>query len=360
MGGGERGNQQKKNFLVLGTGKYLKNGLINRYYRYRIEALFNAYKEGMVSLVVLSGGPDEVVDMEGDLISMGVDPSVLRCDPHGMRTYESFKHYRNMWGGAPLSVVTQRFHMVRSLGLAKRMGLRATPYYAKGVGGISGLKVHTREFFALGKMVFDLMKPVTPWSVPSKGITKKQLRRYLHDRIDQLGESYRSESSKVIVRRVIHSQEFQQAQQVLLFYPMENEVDLRSLMEECWNQGKQVALPKIDGDIMQFFLINRFEDLEMHPFGCMEPVSELPTVSTLQDSLLLIPGLAYDPTTAMRLGRGKGYYDRFIVKALREHKRIMLRMVLFQCQVLQGVPHDTWDIPIPSAVTEIDFYGEWE
>ncbi len=353
-------NQIGEHFLVLGAGKYLKNGQINRYYRYRLEALFTAYEEGAVSLAILSGGPDEVQSMVADLTSMGVDPAILRCDPLGVRTYESFKNYRNMWGGDSVVVVTQRFHMARSLRLARHLNVQATPWYAKSVGGVSGVKVAMREILARGKMIYDLIKPTPLSLVPSRISTKKQLRRYVKERLSHIGNSYQSRSSHTIVRRIIASQEFQSAQQILLFYPMQNEVDLRPLIEECWRLRKKIALPRICGDDMEFLLVSQFSDLELHPFGCMEPIAKLPVASPSEDSLLMVPGLAYDPTTGMRLGRGKGYYDRFLTNSVKEYAKCTVAMALFQCQVLQGVPHDTWDIPIPSAVTEVDFYGEWE
>ncbi len=366
--------------ILLGSAKFLKNGRPNRYYRYRVEAAYNLFARGVVQLLFLSGGPQEVADMSKDLERMGVPVEALYPDPHGYRTYRSMIQYHNLFGAAPVYMVTQKFHMGRALRLAKKSKIEAYPWYAKSVSGLAGAKVLIREFFARGKMVLDLLS--TPEQsmlsleelLPGIVHEKEAVRYCMVERITSLGLEYRKEGSKRIVASLMDSVEYKRAKQVLLFYPMEEEVDLRPCIEDCWSRGVGVALPRMQNQGIEFFFVESYKDLELHPYGCMEPKDTLPrcTDELLQpDTLLLIPGLAYDPRAQVRLGRGKGYYDRFLLKLSHaaservdmsqnaKFPELWVRMVCFQAQIVQGIPSDPWDIPITSGVSEVAKYGDW-
>ncbi|VTP72060.1 vancomycin high temperature exclusion protein [Leclercia adecarboxylata] len=71
--------------VVLGTAKYYRTGVINQYYRYRIQGALNAYNSGKVNYLLLSGDNaqqsyNEPVTMRKDLIAAGVDPADIVLD----------------------------------------------------------------------------------------------------------------------------------------------------------------------------------------------------------------------------------------------------------------------------------------
>ena len=76
---------------MLGTAKYYRTGVINQYYRYRIQGALNAYNSGKVNYLLLSGDNalqsyNEPVTMRKDLIAAGVDPADIVLDYAGFRT----------------------------------------------------------------------------------------------------------------------------------------------------------------------------------------------------------------------------------------------------------------------------------
>lgn len=78
--------------VVLGTAKYYRTGVINQYYRYRIQGALNAYNSGKVNYLLLSGDNalqsyNEPVTMRKDLIAAGVDPADIVLDYAGFRTW---------------------------------------------------------------------------------------------------------------------------------------------------------------------------------------------------------------------------------------------------------------------------------
>ena len=78
--------------------------------------------------------------------------------------------------------------------------------------------------------------------------------------------------------------------------------------------------------------------------GILEPGAETPVVSPGEVDLILVPGMAFDPTGG-RLGRGKGYYDRF----LGNGKTIG---VCYQSALLPQVPMEAHDRRVDAIVTD--------
>ena len=80
--------------MVLGTSKYLSNGQINLYYKYRIDAAVALYKAGKIKYIVVSGDNsrktyDEPTQMKADLIAAGIPENVIYLDYAGFRTWDS-------------------------------------------------------------------------------------------------------------------------------------------------------------------------------------------------------------------------------------------------------------------------------
>ena len=87
--------------VVLGTAKYYRTGVINQYYRYRIQGALNAYNSGKVNYLLLSGDNalqsyNEPMTMRRDLIKAGVDPADIVLDYAGFRTRRSSMKFRRM------------------------------------------------------------------------------------------------------------------------------------------------------------------------------------------------------------------------------------------------------------------------
>lgn len=99
--------------------------------------------------------------------------------------------------------------------------------------------------------------------------------------------------------------------------------------------------------------IEALDELEPGRFGILEPRASLRNrperrVSPDGIRLVLVPGLAFD-ADGRRLGRGKGYYDRFLAKLRRDVRFVALA---FECQMVERVPVESHDRPVGAIVTE--------
>lgn len=134
---------------------------------------------------------------------------------------------------------------------------------------------------------------------------------------------------------------WQQAHTVLAFASLPDEPDTAPMLHQALAEGKRLLLPRVTGDgTMDWVEIPCLELLQRGAFGIPEPPADLPPVCPPADhTLALIPCLAVSPH-GVRLGRGGGYYDRFLAHAKGE--RLLLCP---SALILPEVPADSWDIP---------------
>ena len=153
--------------LVLGTSKFLKNGQINLYYKYRIDAAVELYKAGKISYIVVSGDNsrktyDEPTQMKADLAAGGVPENVIFLDYAGFRTWDSVVRIKEIFSQSDFTVISQRFHNERAVYLAQKYGLNAMAFNAKDVSKYYGFKTNLREKLARVNVFFDLLTNKKP------------------------------------------------------------------------------------------------------------------------------------------------------------------------------------------------------
>ena len=102
---------------------------------------------------------------------------------------------------------------------------------------------------------------------------------------------------------------------------------------------------------MEFFHIENFGQLHPGTMGILEP--EEGALADGADALVIMPGVAFD-RDRRRIGYGGGYYDRY----LAAHPCLPTMAVAFDCQVLDEVPYDEYDIRPQILVTETSVYED--
>lgn len=122
----------------------------------------------------------------------------------------------------------------------------------------------------------------------------------------------------------------------------DGEVDLAPLIGHCWQRGIAVALPVIDAAGMGFASYGPDDALRRGRYGLLEPAQPV----TVAPVLVLTPVVAFD-AAGHRLGRGGGYYDRYLAAGTVDHVGIA-----HECQRASCLPSDDWDVPLPAVVTE--------
>jgi len=147
--------------LLLGTAKYLKQGWINYYYQYRIDATVALFRAGKIDFVLVSGDNsvahyNEPETMQADLIARGIPKERIFLDYAGFRTLDSILRCREVFGEKRITIISQPFHNQRTLFIANHKDVEAVAFNARDVGRNYGFKTQLREKFARVKMLLDL------------------------------------------------------------------------------------------------------------------------------------------------------------------------------------------------------------
>lgn len=143
------------------------------------------------------------------------------------------------------------------------------------------------------------------------------------------------------IRAVLQGSDLWKAAAVIYGYsPLASEPDWRG---EIWPPDKTLAFPLVTAGGL-VFVTGR--DLRPGAHGVLEPAGTDPAPPA---SLVLVPGLAFD-ARGYRLGRGGGYYDRFLESL--GHPRPVLCGVCFACQLVPEVPREAHDARVDYVVTE--------
>ena len=163
--------------LFLGTGKYLSNGRINLYYKYRIEAAGKLYKAGKVHFILVSGDNstkdyDEPTTIKSDLVALGIPENKIYLDYAGFRTLDSVVRCDKIFGQKSITVISQQFHNERAIFIADNNKIAAIGFNAKDVSKRYGLKVWVRERLARVKMMLDLLIGKQPKFLGEKVVVK--------------------------------------------------------------------------------------------------------------------------------------------------------------------------------------------
>ena len=178
----------------------------------------------------------------------------------------------------------------------------------------------------------------------SKSDIRKEIKELINKNISTLASQ-----SRMICKKIIESEEYKSSSEIFAYMALPDEVDLLEVIKQALQDGKKVALPKIiskTDNIMQFFYLDPQKALAQQTsngaYGIPEPDENLPAApDPALKTLILVPGRAFTKD-GDRLGRGKGYYDRFLAK--KRLPNITVAGVCFDFQVLSELPTDPNDV----------------
>ena len=135
---------------------------------------------------------------------------------------------------------------------------------------------------------------------------------------------------------------------IALYYPSYFEVNVLKLLEINSFTNYDTLLPVIDKtNLMNFFSWKKNDILFVNNFGILEPLKSKIKVP----DVMLIPLLAFDKKK-FRLGYGKGFYDRYLQRCLKQSKKILTVGVAFSFQKHHKLPINKNDVKLDFILTE--------
>jgi len=143
---------------------------------------------------------------------------------------------------------------------------------------------------------------------------KASLRTHYLRLLKEHGKEDVSRKSRLIAEQFWQLPAVQKAQSILFYASMPGEVDTLAMIAKAVISGKRVSLPVVEKIQRKLIptLISSMEDLHTGTHGIFEPHLDPDKTVALKDlDVVVVPGLAFDRQNN-RLGRGAGYYDRFL------------------------------------------------
>lgn len=174
---------------------------------------------------------------------------------------------------------------------------------------------------------------------------KSALRSLVRSMKQQYSTEQLQTMSESVIRKLLAHPTVVAAKTIMMYYSLPDEVNTRDAIDELVKRGKTLLLPVVTGEgEMELRLYHSQEDLHEGAFHIMEPIGPLFTDYATID-VAIVPGMAFD-TRGNRLGRGKGYYDRFLPRLSKTYKI----GICFPFQKLPGIPTEPTDIRMDELI----------
>ena len=199
-------------------------------------------------------------------------------------------------------------------------------------------------------------------------MTKEDIRKRTITKRDSLSPEELQEKSRQIFEKLIGTEEYRSAEDILVYASMRSEVITDDIILDSLSEGKRVFCPKVtdkNAGTMEFVRIFSLEDLKEGYFGIREPEitddSEIYADDSCksddhtEDSLIggtltlgIMPGVAFDHQRN-RIGYSGGFYDRYLEK----HPYVNTIALCMDCQLWEEtIPDDMHDVRPQKLITE--------
>ncbi|MGV8000836.1 5-formyltetrahydrofolate cyclo-ligase [Photorhabdus temperata subsp. temperata] len=179
-------------------------------------------------------------------------------------------------------------------------------------------------------------------------IIRKKIRRQRRELTPEQQVLFANQAAE----KVVNHPRIHQANKIALFLSFDGELDTRPLINQLWQQNKQIYLPVLHPFSRHHLLFLSYQpntQLVRNRFNIEEPPLDVQQLLPLSElDIMMIPLVAFD-RTGQRLGMGGGFYDR----TLRQwrQKNFYPIGLAHNCQLVDTLPSAEWDIPLPEIIT---------
>ncbi|MCA9407163.1 MAG: 5-formyltetrahydrofolate cyclo-ligase [Candidatus Omnitrophica bacterium] len=181
---------------------------------------------------------------------------------------------------------------------------------------------------------------------------KEELRQKVYNLLRKQKEEERLAKSLIIQSKLFNMLEFQKAKVILFYVSFDGEVNTLEMIKLAQEMGKKIGVPRIDQKnkrIIPSLLEQSIEKLSKGPYGIKQPTKDQgEPLEHHELSLVVVPGVAFDKQNN-RLGRGGGYYDRFLSEL---PSNIPSFGLAFDFQLMENLPGiQKHDQPVSAVIT---------
>ncbi|MBR5638646.1 MAG: 5-formyltetrahydrofolate cyclo-ligase [Muribaculaceae bacterium] len=174
-------------------------------------------------------------------------------------------------------------------------------------------------------------------------MNKKELRKAIKAKVAQLTLEEKALEASCVFSHIEKSDIFKNSKNIMLFASLPDEIPTHATIEQ-WAKNKNIYLPRVNGENLD---IIKYKPGTLHKgsYNIMEPEGNDIVEPEVLD-LIIVPGVAFD-SLGNRLGRGKGFYDRFLSQT-----HAVTIAVCFNCQLVVHIPTEPHDMQTQFVVTK--------
>jgi len=179
---------------------------------------------------------------------------------------------------------------------------------------------------------------------------KRNLRRDVLGRLSAMAPAARDEATTALLARLQTT--FASARMLMAYVAAGHEANLGDFITRRLQLGQPLALPRADwitNKIDAVLVHNLSSDCEVSRYSIVQPRADLLPLAPAQLDVVLVPGVAFDATGG-RLGRGGGFYDRFLTQ-IRDQLGVTIAGVCFDEQIVDSVPMHAHDVRVGMILT---------
>lgn len=176
---------------------------------------------------------------------------------------------------------------------------------------------------------------------------KRALRNAVKAKTDEFPQSYIDKSNESIRDKFLGSPMYADAKRIFAYYSVGREVDTVGIIERALSDGKTVALPvSLAGSKMIYREIKDLDHMKPGIYGIPEPDFTCAHIECRDGDLVIVPAMCCD-AEGNRLGRGAGYYDRF----LDSHNCVSV-CLMREKLMHESIPTDDFDRKVQFVISE--------
>lgn len=198
--------------------------------------------------------------------------------------------------------------------------------------------------------------------------TRNQIRQLIRTKRQNLSHIDQKQLSADLLIQLTQRTDVLAAKNIAVYLANDGELDPMQFIHWCWQQNKNIYLPVIhpfsSGNLL-FLHYHQKSEMQTNKYGILEPKLDVRMIKSINDiDIICTPLVAFDPT-GNRLGMGGGFYDRTLstwfkhYRIVNEEKKACDRKLTkpypiglaHDMQLIDAIPSQLWDIPLPEIVT---------
>ena len=176
---------------------------------------------------------------------------------------------------------------------------------------------------------------------------KKILRREIKSRLSKISPAEKLNLSRAVIQTFLAFPAYKDAKIIMAYLSMPEEIQLQEFFKAAFADKKILAVPFISEGVMTAVELPNMNALEVGEYGILTVKRDVRKfIDAEKIDCIITPGLAFD-MHGRRLGRGGGFYDKFLSRAVNA-KKIALA---YDCQIVDSVPAEIHDVPVDIVIT---------